>query len=139
VKPTVPQPSPPKFLWKQSPRLDIQGRCDAGPSVFEVKGRIHDGRDYVGGVHVVALDRNGNIIAQMDSLYREQMNLEWGVNCREEKNLFNYQLDISAARMNSPITLCLTRSANDLTPISTDIKINVDPNSGGRWYYDWTQ
>jgi hypothetical protein len=116
----------------------MQGRCDAGPSVFEVKGRIHDGRDYVGGVHVVGLDRNGNIIAQMDSLYKEQMNVEWGVNCREEKNLFSYQLDVSAGRANGPLTVRLTRSASDLTPISTDIKFDVDPN-GGRWYFDWTQ
>jgi hypothetical protein len=137
AKPPAPPPAP-SFAWKQNPNTGNQGRCDAGPSVFEVKGRIHDGTDYAGGIHVVALDKNGNMVAQKDSLVREQMNLEWGVNCREEKNLFNYQLDISAGRGNGPITLRLTRSATDLTPISSDIKFDLDA-SGGRWYFDWSK
>jgi hypothetical protein len=101
-----------------------------------VKGRIIEGGQYVGGVHIVALNRDGDVVTQMDSLYLEQMNVEWGVNCREEKNRFNYQLDISAGRASGPITLRITRSTRDLTPISTDIRFDLAAN-GGRWYYDW--
>ncbi|MBI5305059.1 MAG: hypothetical protein HY868_23205 [Chloroflexi bacterium] len=138
AKPVTAPPPAPTFAWKQRQDMSAQGRCDAGPSVYEVKGRIHDGTDYVGGIHVVVLDKDGKVVAQKDSWPRDQMNLEWGVNCREEKNLFNYQLDISAGRSSGPLILRLTRSATDLTPISTDIRIDVDGN-GGRWYLDWTK
>jgi hypothetical protein len=138
-KPTTPpQPTTPQFAWHQDPNTGNQGWCDAGPSVFEVKGRTVSGGDYVGGIHVVVIDRDGKVINQMDSLYRIQMNLEEHVNCREVRSLFSYQLDFSAARNNGPMTVRLTKSATDLTPISTDIKFDVD-SSGGRWYYNFVK
>jgi hypothetical protein len=75
----------------------------------------------------------------MDSIFPIQMNLEEHVNCRETRNRFNYQLDLSAARNNGPMTVHLTKSAGDLTPISDSIQFSVDPNVGGRWYYDFSQ
>ena len=131
-------PAPPQFAWHQDPNVDIQGWCDAGPSVYEVKGRIMSGGKYAPAIHVVVLDRNGSMVAQMDSLFEEQMNLEEHVNCREVRNRFNYQLDVSAARFSGPLTLRLTKSAADLTPISTDIKFDVNEN-GGRWYYNFSK
>ena len=116
-----------------------QGLCPQNDGTYEVKGRINaTGVGYIGGVHVILMDKSGKIISQMDSLFKEQMNLEWGVSCLEEKNLFNYQLDASAGRNNQPMTVRLTRSASDLTPISTDAKIEF-PATGGRWYIDWTK
>jgi hypothetical protein len=138
-KPTTPpQPTTPQFAWHQDPNVGSQGRCDAGPSVFEVKGRVISGGNYLGGIHVVVLDRDGKVVAQTDSIYPIQMNLEEHVSCFEVRNRFNYQLDVTAARNNGPLTLRLTKSAGDLTPISTDIKFDVDA-SGGRWYYNFVQ
>lgn len=116
--------------------MGVQGICPAGPGTFEVKGRIQQNGDYVGGVHIVLLDNSGKVVNQMDSIYKEQMNLENGVNCREVRNLFNYQLDASAGRANQPLTLRIVKSASDLTPISTDVKLNFPPE-GGRYYIDW--
>lgn len=139
AKPVVVAPPPaPTFAWKQRADQSMQGRCDAGPGVYEVKGRIHDGTDYVAGINVMVLDKDNKIVAQKTSVSRQEMNLEWGVNCREEKNLFNYQLDISAGRATGPLVLRLTRAPNDQTPISPDIRIDIDAN-GGRWYYDWSK
>ncbi len=136
--PTAP-PAPPKpqFAWRQNPdNIGSQGLCPAGPSTYEIKGRIRQNNDYAGGVHVVAIDSTGKIVAQMDSIAKEYMNLEWGVNCREERNLFSYQLDVSAGRNNQPIVVRITRSASDLTPISPDIPIRFE-SDGGRYYLDW--
>jgi hypothetical protein len=130
------QPPAPQFAWRQSPELGRQGLCPAGPGTFEVKGRIRLNNDYVGGIHIVLLDSTGKVISQMDSTPKEFLNPEWGVSCFEEKNLFSYQLDGSAGRMNQPMTLRLTRSATDLTPISPDIKLTF-PSEGGRFYIDW--
>ena len=129
-------PPPPALPWHQSPNLGIQGLCPAGPGTFEVKGRIQQNGEYTGGIHIVLLDSTGKVINQMDSIYKEQMNLEFHVNCREDKNLFNYQLDASAGRMNQPMTLHITKSATDLTPISPDVKLDFPPD-GGRYYIDW--
>jgi len=116
--------------------IGSQGLCPAGPSVYEIKGRIMLNGKYTGGIHVIALDSTGKITNQMDSLYEEQMNLEWGVNCREDKNRFNYQLDVSAGRMNQPFNVRITRGANDLTPLSADVQIRFEAD-GGRFYLDW--
>jgi hypothetical protein len=134
---TAPPPAP-KFEWRQDPDTGHQGICDAGPGTFEVKGKIHDGHEYVGGVHIVALDAKGKMIAQMDSIYAEYQNIEWGVSCFEEKNRVSYQLDVAAGRMEQPFILRLVRSANDLTPISTDVKL-IYPATGGRFYINWTK
>lgn len=110
--------------------------CPAGPGVYEIKGRIQLNGQYVGGVHVVALDSTGKIVSQMNSLYEEQMNTEFWVNCRQEFNRFNYQLDVAAGRMNQPFIVRITRSAADLTPISPDVQIQFEAG-GGRYYLDW--
>jgi hypothetical protein len=139
AKPAAPTAPPaPQFAWKQSSSGN-QGRCDAGPGVYEIKGRINaPGRGYIGGINAVALDKDGRIVAQFVSLGTDPpLNPEWGVSCFEEKNIFNYKLDVSPARGNGPITLRLTRAPNDLTPISFDVKIDIA--QGGRWYIDWTQ
>lgn len=134
--PTAP-PAPPKpqFEWRQSPSGN-QGLCEQA-DVWEVKGRIHDGRDYVGGIYVIVLDKDGRFVAGMTSRYPEELNPEWDVSCFEGKNKFNYQVDISAGRANGPLTLRLVRSASDRTPISTDVKLDV--NRAGRWYIDWAK
>jgi hypothetical protein len=65
--PTVP-PAPPKpqFEWRQSPSGN-QGLCDAGPGTWEVKGRINaPGQGYVGGIHVILMDKTVKIISKMD-------------------------------------------------------------------------
>jgi hypothetical protein len=133
-----PAPPTPQFVWRRSENLDKQGMCPAGPGTFEVKGRIYSNalKAYVGGIHIIALDSTGKVIARMDSLYPQQMNPEWGVNCREAKNLFSYQLDVSAGRGNQPIIVRIVRSATDLTPISPDVAIQFGPE-GGRYYLDW--
>lgn len=110
--------------------------CPAGPGTFEVKGRIMQNNQYVGGIHIIALDSTGKVIARMDSLYPQQLNPEWGVNCRESKNMFNYQLDVSAGRGNQPIIVRIVRSSTDLTPISPDVAIQFG-SEGGRYYLDW--
>ena len=144
LRPVTKAPPPPtavpkpQFEWKQSSSGN-QGLCAQNDGTYEVKGRINaPGQGYIGGIHAVLMDKSGKIISQMDSLVPEQMNLEWGVSCFEDKNLFNYQLDASAGRGNQPMTLRLTRSANDLTPISTDVKIDFGA-TGGRIYIDWTK
>ena len=114
-----------------------QGLCPQSDGIYEIKGRVRQNNDYVGGIHVVALDSTGKIISQMDSIIKDYMNLEWGVNCREDKNLFNYQLDVTAGRMNQPFNVRITRGANDLTPLSADVQIRFDAG-GGRYYLDWT-
>jgi hypothetical protein len=134
--PTAPAPTRSPFIWRRRDNLDQQGMCPAGPGTFEVKGRIMQNNAYVGGIHIIALDSSGKVIAQMDSLYPEQMNPEWGVNCREAKNLFSYQLDVSAGRNSQPIIVRIVRSATDLTPISPDVAIQFGPE-GGRYYLDW--
>lgn len=136
--PTAP-PAPPKpqFIWRRADNLAMQGLCPAGPGTYEIKGRIQQNGEYVGGVHVVALDSTGKIITQADSTPKEYLNPEWGVNCREAKNIFSYQLDVSAGRGNQPIIVRITRSASDLTPISPDVPVTFDA-SGGRFYLDWT-
>ena len=139
AKPAAPTAVPaPQFAWHQRPDMSVQGRCDAGPSVFEIKGRIHDGSTYVEGIHVVVLNKTGQVAVQTDSWGPISMNPEWGVSCFEPKNSYNYQIDISAARDSGPLTIRLTRGKNDLTPISTDIKFDVTPG-GGRWYFDWSK
>lgn len=105
--------------------------------MFEIKGRIWSST-YIGGIHVVVLDKSGRIAVQTDSWGPESMNPEWGVSCFEEKNSYNYQMDISAARESGPLTLRLTNGKNDPTPISTDVQINI-PSGGGRWYIDWVK
>ena len=137
--PVVPTAVPkPQFEWKQSSSGN-QGLCAQNDGTYEIKGRINaPGQGYVGGIHVILMDKTGKIISQMDSLVQDQMNLEWGVSCFEEKNLFNYQLDASAGRGNQPMTLRLTRSVSDLTPISPDVKIDFGA-TGGRIYIDWTK
>ncbi len=136
--PTAP-PAPPKpqFPWRRADNLEQQGMCPAGAGTFEIKGRIRQNNAYVGGIHIIALDSTGKVIARMDSLYPEQMNPEWGVNCRESKNLFSYQLDVSAGRGSQPIIVRIVRSANDLTPLSPDVAVQFD-SGGGRFYLDWT-
>lgn len=131
-------PPAPQFVWRRGDNLDKQGMCPAGPGTFEVKGRIYSNalKAYVGGVHIIALDNSGKVIARMDSLYPQQLNPEWGVNCRESKNMFNYQLDVAAGRGNQPITIRIVRSSADLTPISPDVTIQFGPE-GGRYYLDW--
>ncbi len=137
--PVVPTAVPkPQFSWRRATdNIGSQGLCSQNDGVYEIKGRIKQNNDYAGGIHVVALDSTGKMIAQMDSLNKEQMNLEWGVNCREEKNLFNYQLDVTAGRMNQPYIVRITRGANDLTPLSDNVSIQFE-SSGGRFYLDWT-
>jgi len=135
AKPPVAPPAP-VFAWKQSPSGN-QGRCDAGPSVYEVKGRVHDGAGYTAGIHVMALDKDNKIIAQSDSWGPGQMNPEWGVSCFESKNNYNYQLDLSAGRNATGVRLRLTRGLNDQTPISPDVPIDL--STSGRWYIDWTK
>ena len=133
-----PPPSPSPFIWRRSDNMAIQGMCPAGPGTFEIKGRIYSNaqKAYVGGVHIIALDSSGKIVARMDSLYPQQMNPEWGVNCREAKNMFSYQLDVAAGRGNQPIIVRIVRSASDLTPISPDVAVQFGPE-GGRYYLDW--
>ncbi len=135
TKPPAPPPPPP-LPWHQSPNLDNQGLCPAGPGSFQVKGRIQENGQYTGGIHIVLFDSTGKVIDQMDSFYEIQMNLEEHVNCRETRNRFNYQLDASAGRMNQPMTLRIVKSATDLTPISSDVKLDFPPD-GGRYYIDW--
>ena len=140
--PVVPTAVPkPQFEWKQNPAGN-QGLCPQTDGTYEVKGRIYvSGQGYIGGIHVVALDKSGKVVAQMDSrpdTADDPLNIEWGVSCFEEKNKFNYQLDVSAGRNNQPFILRLTRSANDLTPISTDVRMEF-PVTGGRFYIDWTK
>ena len=84
------------------------------------------------------LDHSGKIVTQINSWGRDQMNLEFGVSCFEEKSLFNYQLDGTAGWSNGPLTLRLTNSAGDLTPISPDVPITWDA-SGGRYYIDFVK
>lgn len=129
-------PPAPQFPWRRRDNLDQQGMCPAGPGTFEVKGRIMQNNQYVGGIHIIALDSTGKVIARMDSLYPQQLNPEWGVNCRESKNMFNYQLDVSAGRGNQPIIVRIVRSSTDLTPISPDVAIQFG-SEGGRYYLDW--
>ena len=139
--PTKPAPPPPpQFAWHQRPDMSVQGRCDAGPSVFEIKGRVFDQtvNAYVGGIHVVVLDKTGAIANQIDSWGPESMNPEWGVSCFEPKNSFNYQMDISAARESGPLTVRLSRGKNDPTPISDNVRIDIT-SGGGRWYIDWVK
>lgn len=141
ARPATKAPTPPpapQFIWRRGDNLDKQGMCPAGPGTFEVKGRIYSNtlKAYVGGVHIIALDSSGKVIARMDSLYPEQMNPEWGVNCREAKNLFSYQLDVSAGRGSQPIIVRIVRSSTDLTPISPDVAIQFG-SEGGRYYLDW--
>jgi len=129
-------PPAPQFEWKQASHGN-QGRCPAGPGTFEIKGRISSpGEGYVGGITVVLLGKSGKVIGKTTSRYPIELNPEWGVSCFEEKNMFNYQLDASAGWFDGPLTLRLVRSATDLTPISTDVKITFDA-SGGRYYIDW--
>lgn len=134
---TLPPPTP-SFLYHQDPNTGNQGRCDAGPSVFEVKGRVINSGNYQGGVHVVILDNSGKIANQQNTIEPIQMNLEEHVSCFEVRGRYNFQLDITASRNNGPMILRLTNSAGDLTPISPDIHIPVDANAGGRWYYNFT-
>jgi len=136
--PTAP-PAPPKpqFAWRQNPdNIGSQGLCPAGPGTYEVKGRIRQNGDYVGGVHIVAIDSSGKVVARATSTPKEYLNPEWWVNCREEKNLFSYQLDVSPGRNNQPIIIRIVRGPNDLTPLSPDIPIRFEAD-GGRYYLDW--
>jgi hypothetical protein len=131
--PTAP-PAPPQVqLFHREPG---QGLCTTGAPVFEVKGRIKIGTAWAAGIHVIAIDKSGKIIAQTNSWGEEQLNPEWGVSCWQEKNLYNYQMDVTAGWYNGPLTLRLTQSATDLTSISTDEKLTFDA-SGGRYYIDW--
>lgn len=129
-------PPPPQFAWKVLSNDDKHGKCDAGPSTYEIKGRVWGPTDYAGGIHVVLLDNAGKVASQMDSRFPIELNPEWNVSCFESKNLFNYQLDASAARNNGPLTVRLTKSAGDLTPISPSATVNFDA-SGGRYYIDF--
>jgi hypothetical protein len=149
IKPTAAPPKPatakppaqptappqPQFEFKRVPG---QGLCPTGSPVYEIKGRIQVGGKYTSGIHVVVLDKNGKLVAQTDSRGEIDLNPEWGVSCWAEKNLYNYQLDVSAGWYEGPLTLRLTRSATDLTPISYDEKISFDA-AGGRYYIDWAK
>ncbi len=134
-KPTSPPPPPQPQLFHRDPG---QGMCTTGSPVFEVKGRIKIGSTWAEGVHVIALDKAGKVVAQTNSWGELQLNPEWGVSCFQEKNLYNYQMDVSAGWFNGPLTLRLTKSATDLTPISTDEKLTFDA-TGGRYYIDWVK
>ncbi len=142
AKPATPKPAtaapppPPQFAWKVLANDGSHGKCEAGPGTYEIKGRVWGPSDYDGGIHVVLLDNAGKVVAQMDSRYPIELNPEWNVSCFESKNLFNYQLDASAARNNGPLTLHLTKSAGDLTPISPNATVTFDA-SGGRYYIDF--
>jgi hypothetical protein len=144
TRPATPKPAatapppPPQFAWKVLASDGSHGKCDAGPSTYEIKGRVWGPSTYVGGIHVVLLDNSGKVVAQMDSRSPEELNPEWNVSCFESKNLFNYQLDASAARNSGPLTLRLTKSAGDLTPISPNVTVIFDA-SGGRYYIDFIQ
>jgi hypothetical protein len=136
--PTAP-PAPPKpqFEWKQSSSGN-QGLCPQA-DIYEIKGRVNaPGQGYVCGVHVVLLNKYGRVAAQADSICGDQLNPEHSVSCFETNNIANYHLDATADRTNGPFILRLTRSVNDLTPISTDVKIEF-PVTGGRFYIDWTK
>ncbi len=127
----------PAFEWKQASH-GSQGKCNAGPSTFEIKGRVHDGTAYVGGVTVVLLDKAGKTVATGVSRYPIELNPEFGISCFEVRNIFSYQLDASSGWFNGPLIVRLVRSKTDLTPISTDASISFT-SSGGRWYIDWTK
>ncbi len=131
-------PPPPQFAWQVKSNDGSHGKCATGAPTFQVKGRIFSGSDYLAGVHVVLLDKDSKVVAQGDSWGRDQMNLEFGVSCFEDKNLFNYQLDGTAGWFNGPLILRLTKSASDPTPISPNVPITWDA-SGGRYYIDFVQ
>ncbi|HEX7587408.1 MAG TPA: hypothetical protein VF478_03750 [Anaerolineae bacterium] len=134
---TVPPP-PPKLAWTVKSNDGTHGKCPTGAPVYEIKGRVFAGSDYLGGVHLVLIDHSGKIVTQGNSWGRDEMNLEFGVSCFEEKSLFNYQLDGTAGWSNGPLTLRLTNSAGDLTAISPDTSISWDA-SGGRYYIDFVK
>jgi len=142
TRPATPKPAatapppPPQFAWKVIASDGSHGKCTTGVPVFEIEGRIWSGT-YIGGIHVVALDKDGKIVAQMDSLYPDQQNLEHNVSCFGD-TLPSYKLDVTAGRFNGPLILRLTKSAIDLTPISPDAQITFDA-SGGRYYIDFIQ
>ena len=136
--PTKPAaPTVPAFLFRALTSDGSHGKCSTGAPVYEIKGRIA-GSDYLAGIHVVLLDKDNKIVSQVDSWGREKMNLEWGVSCFEEKNLFNYQLDATTGWFNGPLILRLTKSANDLSPLSPNVPITFDA-TGGRYYIDFVQ
>ncbi|HEX7592965.1 MAG TPA: hypothetical protein VF429_02235 [Anaerolineae bacterium] len=137
TKPPAPPP-PPQFAWRVLSNDGSHGFCATGAPTFQVKGRVFSGTDYLGGVHVVLLDKDSKIVTQGDSWGREQMNLEFGVSCFDRSSLFNYQLDGSAGWFNGPLILRLTKSASDQTPISPNVPITWDA-SGGRYYIDFVQ
>jgi hypothetical protein len=129
-------PPAPQYLFKVKNNDGSHGKCDQN-GVFQVKGRIADTKDYLAGINAVLQGADGRIVAQVVSWGRQSMNLEFFVSCFEEKNLFNYQLDATAARGNEPMQLFLTRSSTDLAPISPPQSISF--GSGGRWYVDFYQ
>ena len=129
--------APPQFLFRVLSSDGSHGKCATGAPLYEIKGRIA-GADYLAGIHVVLLDKENKIVSQIDSWGRDTMNLEFGVSCFEEKNLFNYQLDATAGWYNGPLILRLTKSANDLSPLSPNVPITFDA-SGGRYYIDFVQ
>ena len=138
---TKPPPTaipPPKFAWTVKPEDGDRGFCPNGTPVYEIKGRIWANNDYLGGAHLVLIDHSGKIVAQGNSWPRDQMNLEWGVSCISDKNLFNYQIDGTAGWSNGPLILRLTKSSGDLTPTSPDVPITWDA-AGGRYYIDFVQ
>ncbi len=134
--PAAPTPVPaPVFSWKQNPNTP-QGQCPSGAGTYEVKGRVQLNGKYTGGITIIALDKTGKVIAKATSKDPIEMNPEWGVSCFEEKNMFSYQMDLSAGRNEGPFALRVVRGANDLTPLSADVRIAFD-SSGGRFYIDW--
>jgi hypothetical protein len=137
-RPAATVPPAPVLAWTVKSNDGTHGKCPTGAPVYEIKGRVFAGSDYLGGVHVVLLDHSGKIVTQINSWGRDQMNLEFGVSCFEEKSLFNYQLDGTAGWSSGPLTLRLTNSAGDLTPISPDVPITWDA-SGGRYYIDFVK
>jgi hypothetical protein len=144
LRPATPKPAatapppPPRFAWTVKSNDGTHGKCPTGAPVYEIKGRIFAGSDYLGGVHIVLIDHSGKIVTQGNSWGRDQMNLEFGVSCFEDKSLFNYQIDGTAGWSNGPLTLRLTASSGDLTPISPDVSITWDA-AGGRYYIDFVK
>ena len=136
TKPAATPIPAPKFAWTAKSNDSTHGKCATGVPVFEVEGRVWSG-SYIGGIHIVAIDKDGKIVAQMDTLYPDQQNREFGVSCFED-TLPSYKLDLSAGWVNGPLTLRLTKSAGDLTPISPDVQLTFD-GSGGRYYIDFVK
>ena len=72
ARPATPKPAPtaipaPRFAWTVKSNDSTHGMCPTGAPVYEIKGRIFAGSDYLGGVHVVLVDHSGKIVTQGNS------------------------------------------------------------------------